>query len=85
MTPFEHECSHEQQQLCTRHETSLVSVYFVLTLALGTDREKSINVTFVVKRVFSFKNVSHAPFQQGVFLLRNTKKCETCVHIYLIH
>ena len=74
--------------ICTqRHETSLVSVYFVLTLTLSTDREKKhqCDVT-LVKRSVSIQNVSCAPFQQGVFLLKNTKKCEILYeHTYFIH
>ena len=32
-----YECSHEQQQLYTRHKTSLVSTYFVFALTLVID------------------------------------------------
>ena len=66
----EHECNHEQQ-LCTMHETSLISVYLVLTLALSTDQEEKVSMWCLLwKECFHLKNVSHAPFQQGVFLLQ---------------
>ena len=77
MMPFEHECSHEQQQLCTRHETSIVSVYFVLTLVLGADRKKSINVMFVVKGVFSLKMFHMHLFNMEYFFF----KCTKCVKL----
>ena len=84
MMPFENECSHEQQQLCTRHEASLVSVYFVLTLALSADQRKGINVMFVVKGVFPFKMFHMHLFSKEYFFSKCTKCVKLVCIIYLI-